>query len=129
MAETTKPARRFLRESMTLYGFLQGRGLSMPAVTTILENVNLVGHATRELIFNKQIALILGEGLDDFKSLTIDSTAVKANSSWPTDAKILTGLLMRANRMGQNLHLFGLENFTQGWVPRRLEEMVHHESP
>ena len=120
---TTTPARRFLRESMSLYGFLQGRGLNLPAVTTILENVNLVSHATRELIFDKQIALILGEELDDFKSLTIDSTAVKANSSWPTDAKILTGLLMRANRLGQKLHLFGLEDFSQGWVPRWLEEM------
>lgn len=120
---TTKPAWRFLRESMSLYGFLQDRGLSMPAETTMLENVNLVSHATRELIFDKQIAQILGEALDDFKSLTIDSTAVKANSSWPTDAKILTGLLMRANRLGQTLHLFGLENVTQGWVPRWLEDM------
>jgi hypothetical protein len=120
---TTKPARRFLRESMSVYGFLQDRGLSLPGVTTILENVNLVSLTTRELIFDKQIALILGEGLDDFKSLTIDSTAVKANSSWPTDAKILTGLLMRANRMGQKLHLFGLEDFSQGWVPCWLEKM------
>jgi hypothetical protein len=120
---TTKPARRFLHESMSLYGFLQNRGLSLPAVTTILENVNLVSPATRELIFDKQMALILGEELDDFKSLTIDSTAVKANSSWPTDSKILTGLLMRADRLGQTLHLFGLENFTQGWVPRWLEDM------
>ena len=88
-----------------------------------MENVNLVSHATRELIFDKQIALILGAELDHFKRLTIDSTAVKANSSWPTDAKILTGLLMRANRLGQKLHLFGLEDFSQGWVPRWLEEM------
>ena len=120
---TSKPARRFLRESMSLYGFLQNRGLDLPALTTILENVNLVSPATRELIFDKQIARILGEGLDDFKSLTIDSTAVKANSSWPTDAKILTGILMRANRMGQKLHLFGLEDFSQGWVPCWLETM------
>jgi IS5 family transposase len=120
---TTKPARRFLRESMSLYGLLQARGLNLPAVTTILENVNLVSQATRELIFDKQIARVLGEDLDDFKRLTIDSTAVKANSSWPTDAKILTGLLMRAARLGQKLDLWGLENFTQGWVPRWLEEM------
>lgn len=120
---TTKPARRFLRESMTLYGWLQVRGLRLPAVTTILENVNLVSQATRELIFDKQIARVLGDKLDDFKRLTIDSTAVKANSSWPTDAKILTGLLMRAARLGQKLDLWGLENFRQGWVPRWLEEM------
>jgi len=30
---TTKVARRFRCESMSLYGFLQGRGLKMPAVT------------------------------------------------------------------------------------------------
>ena len=120
---TTKPARRFLCESMSLYGFLQSHGLKMPGVTTILENVNLVSHATRELIFDKQIAFILKEELDDFKKLTIDSTSVKANSCWPTDAKILTGLLMRADRLGQKLHIFGLEDFRQGWVPRWLDEM------
>jgi hypothetical protein len=120
---TAKPARRFLHESMSLYGFLQDRSLRMPAQTTILENVNLVSHATRDLIFDRQIARVLGEELDDFKSLTIDSTAVKANSAWPTDAKILTGLLMRADRLGQKLHLFGLKDFSRGWVPRWLEEM------
>lgn len=120
---TTKPARRFLRESMSLYGFLESRGLKMPGVTTILENVNLVSHATRELIFDRQIAFILKEEFDDFKKLTIDSTSVKANSCWPTDAKILTGLLRRADRLGQKLHVFGLKDFRQGRVSRWLDEM------
>lgn len=120
---TSKPARRFLQESMSLYGFLQSWGLRMPRATTILENVNLVSHATRELIFDKQIQMVIKEDLDDFKKLTIDSTSVKANSCWPTDAKILTGLLMRANHLGQKLHIFGLKDFRQGWVPRRLKEM------
>ncbi len=120
---TSKPARRFLHESMSLYGFLQSRGINMPAMTTILENVNLVSHATRELIFNRQIALILGEELDDFKSLTIDSTSVKANSSWPTDSKILIGLLSRVSRLGQKFHIFGLNDFSHGWVPHWLKEM------
>ncbi len=31
----------------------------MPGMTTILENVNLVSHATRELMFNKQIEFII----------------------------------------------------------------------
>ena len=124
---TSQPARRFLRESMSLYGFLQNRGLSMPAVTTILENVNLVSQGTIELIFRKQIALIHREDLDDFKQLTIDSTAVKANSCWPTDARILTGLLKRVNRLGQKLHVFGLADFRLGWVPRWLEEMDRQE--
>lgn len=120
---TSKEARMFLRESMSLYGFLNDRGLKMPRWTTILENVNLVSHATRELIFDKQIQLAFDENLDDFKKLTIDSTSVKANSSWPTDAKMLTGLLGRANRFGQKMHVFGLKDFNKGWVPRWLEEM------
>jgi IS5 family transposase len=120
---TSKTARRFLRESMSLHAFLQCRELKMPGWTTILENVNLVSLATRELIFDKQIECVLKESLDDFKELTLDSTAVKANSSWPTDGKILTGILGRAHRLGQKLHIFGLEDFRQGWVPRWLDEM------
>lgn len=120
---TSKDARRFLRESMSLHVFLSDRGLKMPGWTTILENVNLVSRGTRELILDKQIELVLEDNLDDFTKLTIDSTSVKANSSWPTDAKILTGLLTRANRLGQKLHVFGLKDFGKGWVPRWLEEM------
>ena len=80
-------------------------------MTTILENVNLVSYATRELILDRQIALILREELDGFGKLTVDSTSVKANSEWPTDSKILTGLLNRGHRLGQKMHLFGLEDF------------------
>jgi len=120
---TSKPARRFLRESMSLYGFLQDRGLTMPATTTILENVNLISHATRELIFDKLISLIIEQELDDFNTLTIDSTSVKADSAWPTDSMIITGLLTRVSRLGQKFHFFGLKNFSQGWVPRRLKKM------
>jgi hypothetical protein len=120
---SSKPARRFLLESMSLDGFLRCRELKMPGWTTILENVNAVSPVTRELILNKQIEYVLKEELDDFKTLTIDSTAVKANSSWPTDGKILIGLLSRAHRLGQKLHLFALKDFRKGCVPRWLDEM------
>jgi len=120
---SSKPAWRFLGESISLHALLQCREWQMPALTTILENVNAVSGATRELIMDKQIEYALTEKLDDFKELTIDSTSVKANSSWPTDGKILTGLLGRAHRLGQQLHVFGLKDFKKGWVPRWLEEM------
>jgi len=120
---SSKPAKRFLLESMSLHDFLQRREFELPAWTTILENVNAVSTSTRDFILDKQIEYILGEELDDFKQLTIDSTAVKANSAWPTDGKILTGLLGRAYSLGQQLDVFGLVNFKKGWVPRWLEEM------
>ena len=86
-------------------------------------NVNAVSGATRELILDKQIEYVLKEDLDDFKELTIDSTAVKANSSWPTDGKILIALLGRAHRLGQKLHDFALEDFKKGCIPRWLDKM------
>jgi hypothetical protein len=106
---STKQSRRFLRESMSVYAWLQSRGLEMPGVSTVLDNLNVISRQTRELIFDRQIARIFGDGLDDFTKLTIDSTSVKANSSWPNDAKVLTGLLMRVDRVGQKLGVFGLE--------------------
>jgi IS5 family transposase len=119
----SKTSRRFLHEAMSLYAYLENRNFQMPGVTTILENINLVSAKTLNLIFDEQINFVLKEDLDDFLKLTIDSTSVKANSSWPTDAKIITGLLMRVKRLGQKLHIFGLKDFRQGWVPRWLEEM------
>lgn len=120
---STQQSVRFLHESISVYAWLQGSGLEMPGVSTILDNINAVSHATRELIFNRQIARIIGEELDDFEKQTIDSTAVKANSCWPTDSATLTGLLTRVYRLGQKLEPFGLRNFTKGCVPRWLEEM------
>lgn len=120
---SSKQSWRLLGESMSLYGFFVQRGLKMPGVSTILDNINAVSHQTRKLIFDRQIVQILQQELDDFKMLTIDSTAVKANSGWPTDAKILTGLLMRVSRLGQELDVFGVDNFRPGWVPHWLEEM------
>jgi IS5 family transposase len=108
---------------MGLYAYLDNHDLPMPGMSTILENVNLVSAETLGLIFDEQIKFVLKEDLDDFLKLTIDSTSVKANSCWPTDAKIMTGLLMRVSRLGQQLYVFGLVDFRQGWVPRWLDEM------
>lgn len=119
----SKSSSRFLCESISLYGHFQNLNLKMPAVTTILENINIVSQKTLDLILDKQIRLIFEEGLDDFKELTVDSTDVKANSSWPNDARILTGLLTRANKLGQKMHIFNLPDFQLGWIPRWLEEM------
>jgi hypothetical protein len=63
------------------------------------------------------------DGLDDFRKLLIDSTSVKANSAWPTDAKMILGLVSRVNHLGQQLDQFGLFNFKQSRMPTWLEEL------
>jgi Transposase DDE domain len=121
---TDKQASRFISESMSLHALLHNLGIEkMPGSSTILDNVNAVTLLTREMIFDKQIELVVNEGLDDFKKLTIDSTHTEANSSWPTDSGVLIALLGRAYRLGQSLNSFGIHNFKPGWIPRWLEEM------
>ena len=113
----------FLRESMTLHEFLHARGLRLPGKRTLVENLNLVSEKTLERIHRAQLALASGEQLDDFKELTIDSTSVWANSAWPTDGKMILGLLERTFRQGGELKKFGLPGFRSGHVPRWFREM------
>ncbi|MFH1038758.1 MAG: hypothetical protein V1789_08855 [PVC group bacterium] len=120
---TSREAVTFMRESISLYSFLHERGYSMPASTTILENINAVSNEPREMIFKSQLLFILEEGLDDYQKTIIDSTQVEANSAWPTDSKILTGLLSRAHRLGQKLELFELPNFHGWWMHQWLRKM------
>jgi hypothetical protein len=120
---TSREAVTFIRESMSLYSFLQNRGYSLPAPNTILDNTRAVSNRTRELILEKQIEFIRSEGLDDFQEMTFDSTQVEANSAWPTDSMILTGLITRAHKLGQKLEDFGLPNFSVWWVRQWLKKM------
>jgi hypothetical protein len=51
---TSREAVTFMRESISLYSFLHERGFSLPAPTTILENINAVSDETYGLIFNEE---------------------------------------------------------------------------
>jgi len=120
---TSKEAITFIRESISFHVFLQSYGYKIPGATTILENINAVTNATRDLIHDCQIQKIRQDGLDEFRKLLIDSTSVKANSAWPTDAKMVLGLLSRAYHLGQKLDQFGLLNFKQSRMPMWLEQL------
>lgn len=98
-------------DSMTLRCFL-GRYMGhFPGRTTVVENLNTVSRATLEYILDCQLSSILGEGLDDFRKQTIDSTSVHGNSAWPTDIRLIRVMLENVLRWGQRLGRFGLPNF------------------
>ena len=105
-----------LRDSLTILDYLQGRGLVLPGITTIIENVNAVSNETRKRMFQAQLGLILNEGLDDFDELTIDSTSVEGNVEWPTDAGILLKLIERLFNLGRKLSKYGVPPFRVWWM-------------
>ena len=120
---TDRRARDLLLESQSLNLYLQSRGLKFPGWTTIRDNVHAISVATRSLILDAQLAMIRLEELDDFSVAVVDSTAVQANSAWPTDGRTLLGLLRRAFHVTQQLEDFGLPNVRKHWVPRWLRNI------
>ena len=104
-------ARLSLEESMTLHCWLEKLGLTLPAASTLRDNLNAVSEATRDFIHKAPWRFILAEDLDDFASLYLDSTATAANTAWPTDAGLVTKLVERIGRTGSKWARFGRPNF------------------
>ncbi len=89
----------------------------MPGRSTAHENVNAISQETKEYIHQCQLQMVHAEGLDDFKQLILDSTAVKADSCWPTDSGVLCDIVHRGYRKSQRLNeLFGIPNFMDGYM-------------
>ena len=116
-------AKEFISESITLRLLLEGQGVKMPGFSTILDLINNVSDKTMQLIYDAQIRMILGEDLDDFKELTIDSTSVKGNTSWPTDSRILTRLVERIYKRSQAIEIFTIEARKNIEVEKIIKEM------
>ena len=110
-------------DSLCMRVFLVSYCKELPQLTTILENVNAVSNSTREYILDCQMGMVRDDGLDDFKIFLGDSTAVWANSEWPTDSFLIWGWLSRAFKISQRLEVFGLSNFPLWHVPRWLSEL------
>ena len=104
-------ARLLLEESMTLRWWLENLGRSLPPASTLSENLNAVSQATRDFIHRAQLRYIVDAGWDDFSSLYLDSTAIKANTEWPTESGLVVKLVERICRRGSQLDRFGLRNF------------------
>lgn len=113
---------RFI-DSMTVRYFLAPYRNGFPGRTTVLENLNAVSNETREFILNCHLLAVVGEGLDDFRKVTIDSTSVHGNSAWPTEVHLIQSFLIDAYRLGQRLDRFALPTVREWHVSRWLKEL------
>ncbi len=81
---TDKQSAERIRDSITLQNFFNFHGFrSIPARSTRHENVRKISQTTQDYILRQQLFMVRDDHLDNFKHLTVDSTAVKANSVWP----------------------------------------------
>ena len=101
-----------IRDSLTVMSFVARCGMNkVPCARTIGNNVNAISLETREFIHQCQLKLAREDGLDEFDTFIGDSTAVAANTRWPTDSGLLFGLLRRAFRLSQQLERYRMRNF------------------
>jgi len=121
---TTPSALDRLHDSVLISDYLAGRGLSLPARSTLWSYLDDISAETRRYIDLALVRYICAEDLDDMSRVAIDSFSVKADSAWPTDSGMLLKLLSRAFYAGVQMEeLFGMPGFTTGWVPGWLKSM------
>lgn len=123
---TDRQACERIRDSITIKAFYDNHNpdKSIPARSTIHDNIQAVSMETRERILALQMGMVLEEGLDDFKETTMDSTAVRANSVWPTDSGIIRDSLERAFHRSQLLNRrYLVSNLLPWFVPQWLKEI------
>ena len=113
----------FTSESRTLQVLLENKGISMPSESSVYDNINAISNETREFILTCQMKKVLKDGLDSFDELTIDSTSVSGNISWPRDSNIILGLIKRAFKCGKKLEFFGAKNILDRFIPRLIREI------
>jgi hypothetical protein len=109
-----------LLESKTLEIVLKNFGYELPGFSTIIDNVNAVSQKTIEAFLDAQIRQVAREQLDDFKEITFDSTAVRANSEWPTDSALIMKLALRAMDLIRNLGRHGVTMR----IPKAIDEIL-----
>lgn len=120
---TDQVAVEIIRDSTTIRRYFAERALSVPAPRTILDNLSHVSQATRDLILDCQMSAVLEDGLDDFKKMTMDSTAVSGNNRWPVDSALIHNHLRRIFLTGKKLDCFGLPSFREWQIPRWLKKL------
>jgi len=119
-------SRTLLLESVSLHALLGDLGHKLPADNTLGTLVNRISESTLSLIHRAQLADFLKEGLDTFDELTVDSTAIKASSCWPTDANLIYRHFERSCRLGEKLSRFGLTPLNVVCKKVLLKEVQNH---
>lgn len=85
-----------LCENSSLHQFIGRLGIGkFPSRNTIHEQVSALSEQTLKLFHKAILNCINGCDLDDFSAVIIDSTAIKADSSWPVDSTLLKELRVK----------------------------------
>ena len=121
--ESSRDFQDLVSESVTVRMMLRHHDMTMPGESTINDNAGAVTNRTRGMIHRLQVRYARAEGLDDFAEMTVDSTAARADTTWPTDSLIILKLIDRVWRIGSDLEQYETENLQRHWTEQWLKNM------
>lgn len=100
-----------------------------PARSTVGKYLDLVSAETREQLNKALCRMIRAEGLDTFLEVTIDSTAVEANTAWPSESALIAGFLHRIQRLLEQQAEYTAVTYSSALVERWLKQLdgLHRE--
>ena len=90
------PGYERLVESEVFGALLGALYRKLPARSTVANYLSLASPESQQRIHEAVCRKAKAEGLDDFAEITVDSTAVEANSAWPTDSGLVWGFLRQS---------------------------------
>jgi hypothetical protein len=115
-----------LCESISLRRFFDAHDFQVPGVSTVADNINAVREQTLKRILCCELDYAKANELDTFEDLIADSTAVSANSKYPTDSGLLGVLAIRMTGLFDRLIKlkFGFPDWTRRALARRSKEVA-----
>ena len=129
---TDQASQCILHDSRCVAQFLAENNLSLPARSTISENLNCLSAGTLQLVLQCQLADAHAEGMDDFTRAVVDSTPVGCDMEFTSDYVLvrraverLADCLDTLRRKGLSTLKLGLDSWESTWrdtVVRRAKE-------
>ncbi len=112
-------------ESEVFNALFDSRNIRRPARSTVEKYLKLVSASTLSFIQDALFRKVQAENLDDFQSLTIDSTSIAAHSAWPTDSGLILGLLNRTHKLLEFQAKYTQVEYESKLVSRWLKDIEH----
>jgi len=98
-------------------------GRRIPARSTVAKYL-VVSAESHALLHRALLRMVRAEGLDTFEELTVDSTAIAANTAWPTESALILGFLTRINRLLERYAKYTQVAYGSKLVERWLRELA-----
>lgn len=116
--------RLLVPESKTLGLLYDNLAVKPPSANAIADNLNTISEQTAQFCLRCQLDHAKEADLDDFAKQRADSTAIHANSAYPTESTLMSNFFSRVETGMVKLAQLGLHDFTTGKTFKEAQKAI-----